>query len=104
MFKSPPARCCGLFWHGSKTWVSLFLPGLPCLCLPLLSHILILPSVALLTWLMQLRLSLFSLHKINSWTPHALYLILLGRMHVIEFRISANDVTVVTESDGAEIV
>ena len=36
--------------------------------------------------------------------PQALYLIVLGRMHVTEFRISTNDVTVVTESDGAEIV
>lgn len=36
--------------------------------------------------------------------PQALYLIVMGRMHVTESRISANDVKLVTESDGAEIV
>jgi len=61
-----------------------------------------LASVALLTWLMQLRLSSFSLHK-KFMDSQALYLIVLGRMHVTEFRISANDVTLFTGCDGAEV-
>lgn len=36
------------------------------LCPSLRPHVLMLASVALLTWSMQLPLSLFSLHKINS--------------------------------------